>query len=82
MNDLNDKGMVEMTEEMLEGVSGGIIVEEGDGHTYWLVRQDGSVISPVPSREKAIEFAKTYNISGQIMTKEEYARHYGRELKW
>ena len=40
------------------------------------------MISPVPGREKAVEFAKAYNISTQIMTKEEYARHYGRELAW
>ena len=40
------------------------------------------MISPVPSREQAIDFAKAYNISTQIMTKEEYKKHFGRELKW
>jgi hypothetical protein len=40
------------------------------------------VISPVPSKEKAVDFAKAYNISQQIMTKEEYARRFGRELAW
>ena len=68
--------------EELENVSGGVIVDDGDGKKFWLVRQDGTVISPVPSREQAIDFAKAYNISTQIMTREEYARHFGRELRW
>ena len=71
-----------MNDQELEAASGGAIVDDGDGKKFWLVRQDGTVISPVPGREKAIEFAKAYNISTQIMTKEEYARHYGRELAW
>jgi len=68
--------------EELENVSGGVIVDDGDGKKFWLVRQDGTVISPVPSREQAIDFAKAYNISPNIMTREEYARHFGRELRW
>ena len=77
-----DNNMVELNEEMLEGVSGGVIVDEGDGKKYWLVRQDGTVISYAPSKEKAVQFAKEFSISTQIMTKEEYARHFGRELEW
>ena len=65
-----------------EEVAGGVIVDDGDGKKYWLVRQNGTVISPVPGKEKAVEFAKAYGISTQIMTKEEYARHFGRELVW
>ena len=71
-----------MNDQELEAASGGAIVDDGDGKKFWLIRQDGTVISPVPGREKAIEFAKAYNISTQVMTKEEYARHYGRELAW
>ena len=58
-----------LNDQMAEEISGG-------------VRQDGTVISPVPSKEKAVDFAKAYNISQQIMTKEEYARRFGRELAW
>ena len=66
----------------LEDVSGGVIVDDGDGKKFWLIRQNGTVISPAPSKEKAVEFAQAYHISTQIMTKEEYARHFGRELVW
>ena len=72
----------ELSDLEMEDVSGGLIVDDGDGQKYWLVRQDGTVISPVPGREKAVDFAKAYNISQQIMTREEYRRHFGRELVW
>ena len=71
-----------LSEQELEAVSGGVIVDDGDGQKFWLVRQDGTVISPVPGKEKAIDFAKAYHISTQIMSKEEYTRHFGRELTW
>ena len=71
-----------LSPEELDNVSGGVIVDDGDGKKFWLVRQDGTVISPVPGKDKALEMANEYHISPRIMTKEEYARHYGRELKW
>ena len=71
-----------LNDQMAEEISGGVIVDDGDGKKFWLVRQDGTVISPVPGKEKAVDFAKAYNISQQIMTKEEYARRFGRELVW
>ena len=71
-----------LNDQMAEEISGGVIVDDGDGKKFWLVRQDGTVISPVPSKEKAVDFAKAYNISQQIMTREEYARRFGRELAW
>lgn len=76
------KEMKKLDDLTMEEVSGGVIVDDGDGKKFWLVRQNGTVISPVPSREKAVEFAAAYGISTQIMTKEEYARHFGRELVW
>ena len=74
--------MKELNDQLAEEISGGVIVDDGDGKKFWLVRQDGTVISPVPSKEKAVDFAKAYNISQQIMTREEYARRFGRELAW
>ena len=40
----------------LQEVPGGVIVDDGDGQKYWLIRQNGTVIAPAPSKEKAIEF--------------------------
>lgn len=71
-----------LSDQQAEKVSGGVIVDDGDGQKFWLIRQDGTVIAPVPGKEKAVEFAQVYHISPQIMTKEEYARHFGRELIW
>ena len=82
MNHNKEFEELQLSDLSLEDVNGGLIVDDGDGTKFWLVRQDGTVISPVPGREKAIEFAKAFNISQRIMTKEEYARHFGRELAW
>lgn len=73
---------IELSDLDLDEVAGGAIVDEGDGKKFWLVRQDGTVIAPVPGIKKAAEFAKAFNVSQQIMTKEEYALHFGRELVW
>ena len=73
---------IALSDLTLEDVAGGVIVDDGDGKKFWLVRQDGSVISPGPGREKAVDFARAYHISEQIMTKEEYARRFGRDLAW
>ncbi len=69
-------------DQQVEEICGGIIVEEGDGEKYWVVRQDGTVIAPAPSKEKAVEYAQAYHIITKIMTKEEYFNHFGRELAW
>ena len=76
------KEMEMLNDQQVEEVSGGVIVDDGDGQKFWLIRQDGTVISPVPGKEKAIEFAQAYHINTKIMTKEEYTRHFGRELVW
>lgn len=66
----------------LREVSGGMIVDDGDGKKYWLVRQNGTVISPVPGLEKAEEFAKAYGESTRVVSKEEYKNLFGRDLVW
>ncbi len=76
----NDKQNLSLSD--MKQVTGGIIVDEGDGKTYWVVRQDGTVFAPAPSLEKAQEFAKTLSISPDVLTKEEYEKHFGRPLKW
>lgn len=77
-----DKEKIELDNLTLEEVAGGLIVDDGDGKKFWLVRQDGTVIAPVPGLKMASDFAKAFHISQKIMTKEEYARHFGRELVW
>ena len=69
-------------DEELREVSGGMIVDDGDGKKFWLVRQNGTVISPVPGLEKAEEFAKAYGESTRVVSKEEYKNLFGRDLVW
>jgi hypothetical protein len=63
-------------------VNGGYVVNDEANNKYWIVRQDGSVIAPAPSVEKAQEFAKEFQTSPTVMTMEEYKKHFGRELVW
>ena len=69
MNNIKGPENLKLENIDLETVSGGIIVDDGNGQNYWLVRQDGTVISPVPGKEKAIEFAKAFNISKRTKKK-------------
>ena len=71
-----------LTPEQLETISGGMIVDDGDGKMFWLVRQNGTVISPVPGLENAVEFAKAYRESTRVVTQEEYKKLFGRDLVW
>lgn len=71
-----------LTPEQLENISGGMIVDDGDGKKFWLVRQNGTVISPVPGLENAVEFAKAYGESTRVVTQEEYKKLFGRDLVW
>ena len=63
-------------------VSGGYVVNDEANNKFWIVRQDGSVIAPAPSMEKAIEFAKDFQTSPSVMTMDEYKKHFGRDLVW
>ena len=81
-NQKDEKELLQLSESELEEVSGGYVVDDGDGKKYWLIRQNGSVISPVPGREMAQEFAKAYSLSTTVLTREEYKKKFGRELVW
>ena len=79
---MKDDKILNLDDSVLEDVSGGYVVDDGDGQKYWLIRQDGSVISPVPGRAKAQEFAKAYGLSTTVLNKEEYRAKFGRDLIW
>jgi len=66
----------------MEKVSGGYVVNDEANSKFWIVRQDGSVIAPAPSLEKAQEFAKEFQTSPSVMTMDEYKKHFGRDLVW
>ena len=73
--------MRSLNTEELGNISSGYVVE-GAQNQYWIVRQDGSVIAPVPDRNKAVEFASQLSVSTTILTLEEYKAKFGRELVW
>ena len=79
---MKDENNLNLDDSALEDVAGGYVVDDGDGKKYWLIRQNGSVISPVPGREMAQEFAKAYSLSTTVLTREEYKKKFGRELVW
>ena len=72
----------EISFDEMKKVSGGYVVNDEANNKYWIVRQDGSVIAPAPSVEKAQEFAKEFQTSPTVMTMEEYKKHFGRDLVW
>ena len=63
-------------------VSGGLVVDNGTGDKYWIIRQDGTVIGPAPTLDDAVVFAKVLNTSQDVITLEEYKKRFGRDLVW
>ena len=70
----------ELSIEEMESVGGGLIVEDTMGK-FWLVRQDGSIISPV-SEDNAVSFAKAFNISTEKISVSDYEKRFGRSFEW
>lgn len=79
---MENKEMKILENSELEQVSGGFVVVDDENDKVWLVRRNGTVISPVPDTQRGVEFAKAYGESTKIMTKEEYKRFFGRDLVW
>lgn len=74
--------MNELNLNEMEKVSGGLVVNDTEENKFWIIRQNGTVIAPAPSLELAIEFAKQFQTSPSVITKEEYKAKFGRELVW
>lgn len=66
----------------MEQVSGGLVVDNGTGDKYWIIRQDGTVIGPAPILNDAVSFAKAFNTSQDVITMQEYKKRFGRDLVW
>lgn len=80
---MNEKKVLNLDE--LKDVTGGTIVVEGEEEgekKFWLIRQDGSVIAPIPSQDMAVQFANSMSVSPDVITKDEYKKRYGREMIW
>ena len=72
--------MAELKLDEMEKVTGGVIVDTGEDKLY-IVRQDGTVIGPSP-RENAESFARTLNVSTEVITAKEYEKRFGRPFRW
>lgn len=71
-----------LNNEYLEKVNGGLIVDSGDEKTYYLVKEDGSVVAPIPGVDKAMEFARTLELGQELLTMDEYEKRFGKKLEW
>ena len=66
----------------LEQVTGGFVLADKAKGKYCVVRQDGNILAPAPSLEKAIEYAKSYNVSQTVLTPDDYKKRYARDPEW
>ncbi len=74
--------MEEIRMDQMKDAAGGYVVADEKKNQYFIVRQDGTVVGPAPSKAAAQEFAKTFGESATVLTKEEYKRKFGKELVW
>ncbi|MCR5687907.1 MAG: hypothetical protein K6G58_07805 [Lachnospiraceae bacterium] len=72
----------DLTPEELEQVSGGYVIKDEKMNKYGVLRQDGTLLAPAPTLDKAVEYVKSFHVSPQVMTPEEYKDRFGRDLKW
>ena len=72
-----------LTLEEMEKVAGGLVVNDVAAKTYWVVRDDGTVIGPAPDAEHAIDYAKAFSgVSQRIISTDEYKKMFGHDLVW
>ncbi len=72
----------ELNLDQIEKVTGGYVLNDAVNKKYGVIKQDGALVAPAPTLEKAKEYAKAYDVSLTEMTPEQYKEHFGRELKW
>ncbi len=77
-----NKNLNELNPEELEQVAGGFVVGDQAQNKYGVIKQDGTLLAPAPSLEKAVEYAKAYNLSTTVLTPEEYKKRFARDMQW
>ena len=77
--DIMKKDASRLSDEMLEKVTGGLVVEASDGR-YHAVDALGCVIVTANQREVAIYGAKMHGLSQNVITEAEYEQKFGRKL--
>ena len=73
---------VELNLNEMEKVSGGLVVDDPEKNKFWIIRPNGTVIAPAPTKELAIEFAKQFGTSPTVIDMKEYKAKFGRDLVW
>ena len=74
--------MSELNLNEMEEVSGGLVVDDLEKNKFWIIRPNGTVIAPAPTKELAIEFAKQFGTSPTVIDMKEYKAKFGRDLVW
>lgn len=74
--------MEELKLNEMEKVSGGLVVDDPEANKFWIIRDDGTVIAPAPTKDLAIEFANQFNTSPDVITMDQYKEKFGRDLVW
>jgi hypothetical protein len=74
--------MSELNLNEMEKVSGGLVVDDPEKNKFWIIRPNGTVIAPAPTKELAIEFAKQFGTSPTVIDMKEYKAKFGRDLVW
>ncbi len=79
---------VELPDELLESVAGGVVVERGDGKSGYAVYKNerGHLIGRKRARgfdkkEEAVEFAQKKGYGANVMSEEEFERRKAEEFK-
>ncbi len=69
-----------LSPEQLADVNGGLVVADEKKQKYWFVKPDGSSLQ-APSEKKAKEYAKSYNASPKVYSREEFKQSFGKDVE-
>ena len=78
-NEKTSEETIELSVDDLEGASGGVIVDLGDGRYTTTDEFNGHTYYIGESLGRAREVATTHDISTRVMTESEYVKRTGRQ---